>query len=122
MKLNLESMIPIYIQIAEGIEDDIVNSILTEGERAYSQYQVANEYNINPATAAKGIKLLEEEGILFKKRGLGMYVNRGAKDVIIKKRRDKFISQTLVDVVLKAKQLGLSRDELLKIMEKVGDE
>lgn len=68
MKIDQSSIKPIYVQISEGIEDDILNGLLTENEKSYSQYQIADMFNVNPATAAKGIHLLVEEGILFKKK------------------------------------------------------
>lgn len=117
MKLDLNSIKPLYLQISEGIEEDIINNILLEGCRVYSQYQVANEYSINPATAGKGLKLLEEQNILLKKRGLGMFVSNGAKEIIIKKRRDNFTSKILVEMMLEAQRLGLSKKDILKIIE-----
>ncbi len=91
MKIDQSSIKPIYVQISEGIEDDILNGLLTENEKSYSQYQIADMFNVNPATAAKGIHLLVEEGILFKKRGIGMHVSIGAKDIISKKKKRVFL-------------------------------
>ena len=116
MQLNLKSSKPIYIQIAEGIEEDILNNILKEGEKAYSQYQVASEYEINPATAAKGIKKLEQENILYKKRGLGMFISEGARKVIMDKRKEKFISEILIEMIKEGKKIGLEKDDILKII------
>ncbi len=95
MKLSHDSIKPIYIQIAEGIEDDILDDILIENKQAYSQYQIAKQFNINPATAAKGINLLVHEGILYKKRGMGMHVSEGAKEMIQVKRKENFYSTML---------------------------
>lgn len=117
MRLDLESTKPIYIQISEGIEDDILNGILKEGERAYSQYQVASDYNINPATAGKGIKVLEQEGILFKKRGLGMFVEEGAKIKILEKRKTTFKTDILLELLKEAKKLGINKAELKDMID-----
>ena len=83
--LNQEKSI--YLQIKEMIERDILRDILLEEERVPSTNELAKLYAINPATAAKGINLLVEEGILYKKRGIGMFVAEGAKAAIMKKRR-----------------------------------
>ena len=69
----------IYIQIKEMIEDDILRDVLLEEERVPSTNELARLYAINPATAAKGVNLLVDEGILYKKRGIGMFVATGAK-------------------------------------------
>ena len=80
----------IYLQVSEMIETDILRGILLEEERVPSTNELAKQYTINPATAAKGINLLVDEGILYKKRGIGMFVAEGAKEHIIEKRRDAF--------------------------------
>ncbi|MBC2721223.1 MAG: GntR family transcriptional regulator, partial [Desulfosporosinus sp.] len=77
--LNTDSTKPIYIQIAEWLEVEILNGNFKEDERVYSQYQLADMFTINPATAAKGLNLLAEEHIVYKRRGLGMFVSPNAK-------------------------------------------
>jgi len=113
MKLSHDSIKPIYIQIAEGIEDDILDDILIENKQAYSQYQIAKQFNINPATAAKGINLLVHEGILYKKRGMGMHVSEGAKEMIQVKRKENFYSTMLKSLLIEAKKIGISKEEIL---------
>lgn len=117
MRLSQDSLKPIYIQIAEGIEDDILAGILNEGKSAYSQYQIAKEFNINPATAAKGINILVNDNILFKKRGLGMFVSEGAKEKIKKKRKDSFYSEYLDTFLKEARKIGLSKKEIIKMVD-----
>lgn len=119
MKLNPSDLKPIYIQISEGIEDDILNGLLAEESECYSQYQIAKLLNINPATAAKGISLLVQEGILYKVRGLGMHVSKGAGDAIRKKRRQQFMTESIVNTVQDAKKLGISKDELKEMIDGV---
>ena len=80
----------IYLQVSEMIETDILRGILLEEERVPSTNELAKLYTINPATAAKGINLLVDEGILYKKRGIGMFVSDGAKEVIRTKRKARF--------------------------------
>ena len=81
----------IYLQIKEMIENDIIRDILLEEERVPSTNELAKLYAINPATAAKGVNLLVDEGILYKKRGIGMFVASGAKQVIVRKRKERFL-------------------------------
>ena len=80
----------IYLQIKEMIENDIIRDILLEEERVPSTNELAKLYAINPATAAKGVNLLVDEGTLYKKRGIGMFVAAGAKQSIVKKRKNRF--------------------------------
>ncbi len=117
MHLDTSSNKPLYVQIAEGVEEDIMNNILVEGGRAYSQYQVSAEYNVNPATAAKGIKLLEQESILVKKRGLGMFVVEGAKAVIVEKRKNIFVTDIIQKMINEAKKLGLCKEDVISIIQ-----
>lgn len=116
MKILQDSMKPIYIQIAEGIEDDILNGVLAVDDHAYSQYQIAKQFNIYPATAAKGINLLVSEGILYKKRGLGMHVSENAKETIQNKRKTNFFSNLLKDLH-EAQKLGISNEELKNMID-----
>lgn len=118
MKLDPNNMKPIYIQISEGIEDDILNEILKPNEQAYSQYQIAKQFNINPATAAKGINLLVQEEILYKKRGLGMHVTENAKELIIEKRKNNFVPMYIKEMVIEAKKLGITKIELKEMIDK----
>ena len=90
LNLNLSDEKSIYLQIGESIENDILRGILLEEERVPSTNELARAYSINPATAAKGINLLVEQGILYKKRGIGMFVASGAKQQIIAKRKNSF--------------------------------
>ncbi len=117
MILSTESTVPIYIQIAEGIESDIINGLLEEEKNAYSQYQISKQFSINPATAAKGINLLVYSGILYKKRGLGMFVSKGAVDMIKNKRREIFLSTTISNFMQEADKLGITKAELKRIIE-----
>lgn len=80
MHIHLDSTTPIYIQIAEWLQHEIIANRLQADEKVYSQYQLAELFNINPATAGKGLTILLEEQLLYKKRGLGMFVATDAKD------------------------------------------
>lgn len=117
MKIDQDSIKPIYLQIAEGIEDDILKGILLEDEQAYSQYQISKQFNINPATAAKGINLLVTEGILYKKRGMGMHVSKDAKNLIQDKRKINFFSNMLKELLMEAKKLNISKEEIKQMLD-----
>jgi GntR family transcriptional regulator len=112
MNFNPDSIKPIYLQIAEWLEAEILNENLTEEERIYSQYQLADMFNINPATAAKGLNLLADENIVYKKRGLGMFVSPNAKQFILTKRKNQILGQMINDLVIEAKRLNVDENEL----------
>ena len=112
--LNQEKSI--YLQIKEMIERDILRDILLEEERVPSTNELAKLYAINPATAAKGVNLLVDEGILYKKRGIGMFVATGAKEAIRKKRREHFFENYVKDMLTEAANLGISKEELIEMI------
>lgn len=120
--LDLNSDKSIYIQIAEVIENEILLGNLKEGEQAPSTNQFAKVYQINPATAGKGLNILVEEEILFKKRGLGMFVAEGARSKILKKRQEGFFKERIPELIREAERLELSIDEVTKVIEKYGRE
>ena len=112
--LNQEKSI--YLQIKEMIEQDILRDILLEEERVPSTNELAKLYAINPATAAKGVNLLVDEGILYKKRGIGMFVASGAKEAIRKKRREHFFENYVKGMLTEAANLGISKEELIEMI------
>ena len=107
----------IYIQIKEMIENDILRDILLEEERVPSTNELAKLYSINPATAAKGINLLAAEGILQKKRGIGMFVAQGAREKITAKRKKNFYDDYIKSLVAEAGSLGITKRELIEMIE-----
>jgi GntR family transcriptional regulator len=88
----------------------------------YSQYQLAEMYTINPATAAKGLSLLVDENILYKKRGLGMFVSNEANEIIIKKRKNQTLKQMVQELVLEANRLQITKKELIDLISMEVDE
>ncbi len=110
---------PIFIQIREIIEDQIVNGLLSEEEQAPSTNQLGSFYKINHATVAKGINQLVDEGILYKKRGIGMFVSKGAKDKLRDKRRKAFSDEYVVPLVQEASKLGISSNEIINLINQV---
>jgi len=119
LNLNADSTVPIYIQIAEWIENEILADRLTADSKVYSQYQLAEMFNINPATAGKGLTILLENNILYKRRGLGMFVQEAAKKQIIERRRDEKLTILANEIVIEAKRLFVSDEELIELIKKV---
>lgn len=117
--LNTDGTKPIYVQIAEWLETEIMNGHFKCDDKVYSQYQLAEMYTINPATAAKGLNLLADESILYKKRGLGMFVSANAKERIMEKRKNQTLKQLVIDVVLEARRLQISEDELIQMIKSI---
>ena len=114
--LNDQSLI--YLQIAQMLEDSILRGIYREEEQVPSTNELARGYNINPATAAKGINLLVADGILYKKRGIGMFVAAGAAVKIRTRRKKDFYECRLKEFCAEAQRLGISRDELIDALNK----
>ena len=102
----------IYIQIAEAIETEILIGNLKTNEQAPSTNQFASVYQINPATARKGLNLLVDDGILYKKRGLGMFVEENARKRILNKRQEVFFKETLPEVLEEANRLEINVKEI----------
>lgn len=119
MNKTFEQDKPIYIQIREKIEDQIINDQLKEGEQAPSTNQLVNFYKINHATVSKGINQLVEEEILYKKRGIGMFVAIGAREKLIQKRKESFIEDYVVKLVHEADKLGITEQEMITFIKAV---
>ncbi len=107
----------IYIQIKEKIENDILRDIIQEEEKVPSTNELAKIYTINPATAAKGINLLVDEGILYKKRGIGMFVADGAKQMIVSKRKKSFYDTYIKSLLQEAEGLGITKQEVIAMIQ-----
>ncbi|MDL2288875.1 GntR family transcriptional regulator [Oscillospiraceae bacterium OttesenSCG-928-F05] len=110
----------VYLKIAKSVENDIIDGIIREGEPVPSTNHFADFYGINPATAAKGVSLLTERGLLYKRRGVGMFVAEGARERIIEERRAHFQENYVAPLLEEAVRIGVSRKDLLaSIMWKV---
>ena len=118
MKSLINDDRPIFIQIAERIEDDIIEGGLPEESQVPSTNQFAAFYKINPATAAKGVNLLVDEGILYKKRGIGMFVAEGARIKVMEKRKEQFFEQYVVTMIQEAEKLGITADQLTDMIRR----
>lgn len=117
MQINFESETPIYVQIAEEIEDGILSGAFLEETQVPSTTEISVSYKINPATVLKGMTILVDNGVLYKKRGVGMFVKEGACENILKQRRQVFYDSFVVHVLDEAAKLKISRAELIKMIE-----
>ncbi|MCL2843529.1 MAG: GntR family transcriptional regulator [Oscillospiraceae bacterium] len=118
MQLNFNDDRPIFLQIAEGIEDGILVGAFPEEGQIPSTTEISMTYKINPATALKGVSRLAEEGILYKRRGLGMFVAKGAVSKVKEKRKAAFLDQYVAGLIQEAKRLGLTLGETMELIER----
>ena len=122
MPESLNGPLLLYQQIAQTIEDDILRGVYQEEEQVPSTNELARAYHINPATAAKGLNLLTAEGILYKRRGLGMFVSPGAEEAVRQKRRAAFYDGYVRPLVKEGASLGLTGEELLAMVKQASQE
>lgn len=108
---------PIFQQIMEMIEDNIILGKYQAGDMIISTTQISKLLSVNPTTAVKAVSILTDQGILYKKRGLGMCVAEGAKEKILENRRKDFFEQSIPVFISEANKIGISKDELLKIIK-----
>jgi GntR family transcriptional regulator len=113
---GLDEGAPLFAQIAERLADDIADGTLADGERVPSTNELAAYYRINPATAAKGISMLTDDGLLEKRRGIGMFVAAGARARLLAERRKQFAERYIEPLVAEASRLGLGADELVALI------
>lgn len=118
MELELHGEGMIFQQIAQWLEDGILSGAFPEESKIPSTTEFSVVYKINPATALKGINLLVEEGIVYKKRGLGMFVKTGAVAVLKAKRKESFYEKFVTAMVAEAKKLGMTQQELQELVKK----
>lgn len=116
MKGMLNDQALIYQQIAQLLEDGILRGEYAEGSQVPSTNELARAFNINPATAAKGINRLVDEGLLYKRRGIGMFVAPGALEQLRTQRRQAFARQQVRALVREAKRLDITQEQLLKLV------
>ncbi|MBP3949542.1 GntR family transcriptional regulator [Bacillus suaedae] len=122
MDLELHEDKPIFQQIAEKVEASILDGSIKEGDRIPSTNEFAKYYQINPATAGKGINQLVEQEIIYKKRGIGMFVADGAREIILQKRKDDFYEKFIIPLKKEATKIGLPRETLLALISKEDQE
>ena len=122
MKLELNDHEPIFIQISKAIEDEILCDSIKEGMQVPSTTELSKFYKINPATVLKGVNILVDKEILFKKRGIGMFVSKGAKEIIKNGRKENFKEVYLKDLIGEANKIGITKEELLDMISDFKEE
>jgi GntR family transcriptional regulator len=113
---------PLFAQIAEQIESSIVDGSLAEETQVPSTNELAAFHRINPATAAKGVNQLVADGVLYKRRGIGMFVATGARAQLLERRREDFARQYLGPLLAEARKLGIDTEQIKKMIDVWGDE
>ncbi|HXV93339.1 MAG TPA: GntR family transcriptional regulator [Pseudonocardia sp.] len=108
---------PLFLQIAEQIESAIVDGSLPEEAQVPSTNELAAFHRINPATAAKGVNQLVADGVLYKRRGIGMFVAAGARAQLLERRREQFARQYVAPLLAEARKLGIDTEQLKKMIE-----
>ena len=107
---------PIFIQIAEQVENDIIDGVLHEDEQIPSTNELAAYFRINPATALKGVNRLVDDGIVEKRRGIGMFVTVGARDRLVERRRAEFSAEYIRPLIVEAEKLGIDIEQLTALL------
>ena len=119
---GLDEGVPLFVQVAERLADEIADGTLPEGERVPSTNELAAFYRINPATAAKGIGVLTDDGLLEKRRGIGMFVAAGARARLLTERRKLFAERYVEPLVAEAGRLGIDADGLVALIREASYE
>lgn len=118
MNIDPTKDVPLFIQIAEQIEEDIFTGVYAEEDRIPSTNELSALLGINPHTVLKGMNILVDEGIIYKRRGMGMYVQAGAAEKVRAKRRSAFDERFVAALVAEAKKLGLTKQQVVDLIEK----
>jgi DNA-binding transcriptional regulator YhcF (GntR family) len=119
---GLDAGTPLFEQVAERLAGEIADGGLADGERVPSTNELAAYYRINPATAAKGINLLADDGLLEKRRGIGMFVAAGARQRMLAQRREHFVERFVRPMLTEATRLGIDGVELAALINESGQE
>lgn len=118
MQLNMSGETPLFLQFAVELEDNILKRIFEEETQIPSTTEVAVKFKINPATANRGVNLLVDEGIIYKKRGIGMFVNTGAREKIMAKRKNAFYESYILSLLKEARNLNITKGEIMALIER----
>jgi Predicted transcriptional regulators len=114
----LNSDKPIFIKIMEMIEDNILSGVYKTDDIIISTTQISKLLSVNPTTSVKAVSNLTDEGVLYKRRGIGMCVAEGAKEKILLRRKEAFLGETVPDFLDEANKLGIAEDELIQIIRR----
>lgn len=122
MHFNPDGEKPIYVQMAEWIEENILSGAFPEETQIPSTTSISAQYKINPATVLKGVNILVDKGIIYKKRGLGMFVSDGAAEKLHSERKQEFFERFVKTLLVEAEKLNISKKDVIDMIEKGGDE
>lgn len=117
MKLDFTSEVPLYLQIGSALKEEILGGVYGEEEQVPSTTEISLTYKINPATVLKGYNLLVDEDIIYKRRGVGMFVKTGAVEKLKAVRKKEFYSSYVEPLLEEAQRLSISREELIAMFE-----
>ncbi len=118
MKIDFDDERPIFLQIAENIEDAVLSGAFPEETQIPSTTEISVTYKINPATALKGMNMLVDTGIIYKKRGVGMFVSKGAAKQLMEKRKDQFYEAYVIKMLDEAKRLNVTKNDMIQMIER----
>lgn len=121
MELNFESEKPIFLQLSEQIENAILSGAYEEESQIPSTTDISVSYKINPATVLKGFNLLVDGEVIYKRRGVGMFVCKGAVQKLKERRKSEFVSSYLQSLVDEAKKLNITKSEIINMIEREYD-
>lgn len=113
---------PIFRQIVERIERDVLTGVLETDEKVMSTNEYASFFRINPATAGKAFRELVDKGVLYKRRGIGMFVAADAKTLLEKEHRTRFVDDMVAPLVAEARAIGMSVDEVVEAVRGIARE
>lgn len=118
MKFEYSGGKPLFQQVADQITEGILNGSYTEKEQIPSTTEISKSYQINPATVLKGMNLLVDQELIEKKRGLGMFVIEGAQEKVRSIRKEEFLTKEVSQMVAEAQKLGITAEQLKKLIER----
>lgn len=119
---NLAESLPIYVRIVEGLKEGILNGDIKEEEQLPSTTYISSQYDINIATVNKAINILVDEGLAYKKRGIGMFVKKGAVKQLIKERRETFKERYIKATIIEARRIHVTPEEIQEMVKEISEE
>lgn len=119
---NLAESLPIYVRIVEGLKERILNGDIKEEDQLPSTTYISKQYEINIATVNKAINLLVDEGLAYKKRGIGMFVKKGAVKKLIKERRETFKERYIKATIIEARRIHVTPEEIQEMVKEISEE
>jgi DNA-binding transcriptional regulator YhcF (GntR family) len=115
--VNVHDEKPMFVQIIEMIEDDILAGVYDTDDLIISTPQISRLLSVNPATAQRAITVLIDRGIVYKKRGIGMAVAQNAQEQIMQERKKEFFERGIVEFISGAKKIGVTQSELIQLVK-----